>query len=358
MARSKLDTSPNIGESLLFWAKKYLRYKAITLDNTKANKKLLKSALSELSGVDNFEHLHEVAKKIRKAGVGVATQFNVVYPFVLYIVETQKVVSLKEIDSEIVIEWLSIATSNLSEATKLNYKNAIKNFFDFLSTNNSERFHFDIDTKSWQKNLNNAINKPPAFLSENEIDAFLSALRTTQFQKSLYNNYLYKFLFRLLVVSGLRISELINLKTKDFKIDKQKDIVEIFVSQGKGNKSGFVPIPYSKGKFAIAKEYEEYMKVRTCNEENRRFLFCNKKGSKLVRITVYAALEKVWDEAGIHKEKRGMHLLRHSHASLFYKKTGDVALLKERLRHSNINTTMKYVHLDEEKTIKATSALR
>ena len=43
-----------------------------------------------------------------------------------------------------------------------------------------------------------------------------------------------------------------------------------------------------------------------------------------------------------------MHLLRHVHDFFFYKKIQDPVLLKERLEHSDIRTTMKYTHLDEE----------
>ena len=69
-------------------------------------------------------------------------------------------------------------------------------------------------------------------------------------------------------------------------------------------------------------------------------------------------LKKLFFKAGILTVKKGMHLLRHTHASLFYKKTKDVLLLKERLGHDNIRTTMRYTHLDEEKMKKSADAMR
>jgi len=365
MAKFKLNIGNNLKESLLFWLTKYLIYKATTLSNSKADKEALQNAIAKTRPTpQSFEELLEIAKEVQKAGIGVYTLFYPVWLFAKENAQNFDFVKIEDIDEESVMHWLSIATSSKSDATKRNYKVALQDFFNYLSRYNADKYHFDIDLSKWQKNLKNALQKPPAFLTEKEVEKFLKNIDSfvvhipKKDEVDLYKTVLYRFIFKFTLVSGLRVSEIIKLKLKDIEIDKDNDIAIIRVLNSKGNKHRTVVIPYSKGKMAIKKEFDGYMEYRNCNNECKEYLLCNEKGKCLQRYTLDKALKRYLVQIGIKKEKMGMHLLRHTHATYFYSKTKDPVLLQERLGHSDPQTTRRYIHLEDEKVKKSVEALR
>ncbi len=74
-------------------------------------------------------------------------------------------------------------------------------------------------------------------------------------------------------------------------------------------------------------------------------LFSGQKGQPLSRFAVYRIVRRCIDRAGIAGPKRGSHLLRHSLATNFLANGGDLSTLQRIMRHKNIATTQKYVHL-------------
>ena len=74
-------------------------------------------------------------------------------------------------------------------------------------------------------------------------------------------------------------------------------------------------------------------------------LFSGRKGHPLSRFAVYRIVRHCMEQAGIPGPKRGAHLLRHSLATNFLANGGDLATLQRIMRHKNIATTQKYVHL-------------
>jgi integrase/recombinase XerD len=364
MAKFNLNISNNPKESLIFWLTRYLHFKAITLNNSKADREKLQKALSKLRPTpDSFEKLQQIAREISLAGVGVYTQF---YPAYLFCKENHsKIEKLEEIDTELVIEWLSIVTSSKRDATKLNYKNALINFFDYISKNNLQKYILDVELKFWQKSLKRSIEHPPAFLNENEIYRFLEILEQFEIKQKrkpydvdIYQTTMFRLFFKLTLATGMRVSEVINLKMKDIQIDDKNDIIIISILNSKGNKSRIVTLPYSMGKFSIQKELNEYLKIRKCNEDCKNSFFCNRKQKCISRYSADYYLSTLLKSFGIKKEKMGMHLLRHSFASFFYKKTQDPVLLQERLGHSDPQVTRRYIHLEEEKLKKSADVMR
>ena len=365
MAKFNLNIGDNLRESLLFWLTRYLTYKAITLNNSKADKEALQLALDKTRPTpQSFEALVKIAREVNKAGVGVYTLF---YPTWLWSKENANspdFTSLKDIDEEALMQWLSIATSSKSEATKKTYRTALQDFFNYISKHNEDKYYFDIDLSKWQRNIKNALQKPPAFLTDEEVEKFLNNLdnfvvnipRKDEINKN--TTALYRFMFKLALASGLRVSELVNLKTKEFEINSKEDIVTIRVLNSKGNKSRIVVVPYSIGKLAIKKEFNEYLKLRSCQKECKEYIFCSNKGKCLHRYTPDKVLKQYLLQLGIKKEKMGMHLLRHTHATYFYSRTKDPVLLQERLGHSDPQTTRRYIHLEDEKVRKSVEAMR
>ena len=174
----------------------------------------------------------------------------------------------------------------------------------------------------------------PNTLTEEEVLNLLNIELTDNFS---YRN---KAMLELIYATGLRVSELINLKLQD--IDFSQDIIRTF---GKGKKERIVPI----GDFA-----KEYLKIyiyeyrgSMLKKENSEYLFLNNHGKQITRQGFFKILKKLAKEKGIEKEL-SPHTLRHSFASHLLKYGADLRTIQELLGHSNISTTQIYTHVTNE----------
>src|SRR3954468_17388347 len=139
----------------------------------------------------------------------------------------------------------------------------------------------------------------------------------------------------LFLQTGLRVSELVNLKLQDVDFASR----ELTVRQGKGRKDRVVPIVGDalnalKVYFAVRKDNPEYDNV-----------FLAKNGTSLNQRTVRWWIKKYYVEAGI-KKKASVHTLRHTFATHQIHNGLKLNQLKEVLGHRRMETTYKYVHLD------------
>jgi len=138
--------------------------------------------------------------------------------------------------------------------------------------------------------------------------------------------------------SGLRLSELVNLKINDISFSD-----ETLSVTGKGNKTRIVPI----GKNAInaIKEWlGERRKTKNTDSENS-FVFLNQHGKPLTARSIQYRLKYWAIKQGI-PENIHPHLLRHSFASHVLQSSQDLRAVQELLGHANISTTQIYTHLD------------
>ena len=147
-------------------------------------------------------------------------------------------------------------------------------------------------------------------------------------------------MLELLYATGLRVSELINLKLQD--IDFSQDIIRTF---GKGSKERIIPI----GDYA--KEYlEKYIyeyRSSMLKRENNEYIFLNNHGKQMTRQGFFKIIKKIAKEKGINKEL-SPHTLRHSFASHLLKYGADLRTIQELLGHSDISTTQIYTHITNE----------
>lgn len=78
-------------------------------------------------------------------------------------------------------------------------------------------------------------------------------------------------------------------------------------------------------------------------------LFVNRNGKALTQAYVSRIVEQILFRAGIRKQKNGAHMLRHTFATLLYKKQKDLVLVQEALGHASLNTSRIYTHFDNDK---------
>ncbi|EBD1748919.1 integrase, partial [Campylobacter jejuni] len=328
-------------KSFLFWLAKYVKFKLNSLSN-----KELKNpqALAEVNfaltkGVKNIEELDALAKKARNAGLsGVNTYFNPLKKVFEYL-NFYKLYSLKQIDEELIVEVLASITGALSDASKKNYRIAVINFFDFLDKQNEEdeKAHiFDINLKNWVGIAGSKGVKLPEFMSEEELKKFLDAIENADFRNNTIRN---KLIIKIIIFTGIRVSEAINIKMGDISEENDLYIIRI---RAKGNKYRVV---------MIKKEliYDLLKNVSINYMSKDALLFVNKKGTPLTQSYVSRIVEQLLFRAGIRKQKNGAHMLRHTFATLLYKKQKDLVLVQEALGHASLNTSRIYTHFDNDK---------
>ncbi len=137
--------------------------------------------------------------------------------------------------------------------------------------------------------------------------------------------------------SGLRLSELVNLKLDDINFSD-----EIITVLGKGKKMRIVPV----GKVAI-ESLKKWIKIRAQlkNIINNSILFLTKQTKGLSQRAIQYRL-KFWAKKQGISENIHPHLLRHSFASHLLQSSQDLRAVQELLGHANISSTQIYTHLD------------
>ncbi|AJD04789.1 integrase/recombinase [Campylobacter lari] len=336
-----LDCEENFEKSFLFWLCRYVKFKLNSLSNKelKDPQALAVVNLALSKGVKNIQELDAYVKKARNAGLsGVNTYFNPLkklYEYLLF----YKLYSLKQIDEELLVEILASISASLSDASKKNYRIAVINFFAFLDKQNEEdqKAHiFDINLKNWAGVSGSKGVKLPEYMSEDEVSKFLDAIDNTDFKSNTIRN---RLIIKIIIFTGIRVGEAINIKLKDISEENDLYIIRI---RAKGNKYRVV---------MIKKELIEHLlkDVRVNYLSCDGLLFVNRNGKALTQAYVSRIVEQILFKAGIRKQKNGAHMLRHTFATLLYKKQKDLVLVQEALGHASLNTSRIYTHFDNEK---------
>ena len=215
----------------------------------------------------------------------------------------------------------------------------LKSFFNFLIF---EGYREDspmdlIDTPKIGRKL-------PDVLGVKEIDQIFEAIDLSQTHA--YRNLT---ILETLYGSGLRVSELINLKISDLHFDEN-----LLLITGKGNKQRLVPLGgVCKQKLKV---YLEEVRVHVAiKKEHRDIVFLNQHGRQLTRAMIFTIVRQAVANAGIQK-KISPHTFRHSFATHLLENGADLRSIQMMMGHENITTTEVYMHLDTQHLSKSLQA--
>jgi integrase/recombinase XerD len=143
-----------------------------------------------------------------------------------------------------------------------------------------------------------------------------------------------------LYASGLRVSELIELKISNLIFDL--GFIRVI---GKGDKERLVPI----GEEAITqiKYYiKHYRSQLTIKDAFRDHVFLNRRGARLTRVMIFNIVKNQTNQAGIRKNV-SPHTFRHSFATHLIEGGADLRAVQQMLGHESILTTEIYTHIDQ-----------
>lgn len=177
--------------------------------------------------------------------------------------------------------------------------------------------------------------KLPVYLTEQEVDSLLSITLKTPYD---YRN---KAMLEMLYATGLRISELCNLKISD--IDLTNAFVRVF---GKGRKERIVPM--SDLVIQYLSTYIANYRPLLLKTTSSDYLFISNSQKNISRQAFFKIIKAECKRAGIQKNV-SPHILRHSFATHLLKHGADLRVIQELLGHEDISTTQIYAHLVNEK---------
>lgn len=179
--------------------------------------------------------------------------------------------------------------------------------------------------------------KIPSVLSKEEVRKLLNAI----------SNWKHRLMIEFLYGSGLRVSELLNIKLKDLELDKSYG----YVRNGKGGKDRLIVLPN-----VVAEKIKNLVEIEKLKEED--FLFQSNRNKryhmrsiqKIVRNASKKAKLKNWKE--IHP-----HTLRHSFATHLIQNGYDVTNVQAMLGHKSPETSLIYTHIASPNMINIKSPL-
>ncbi|GAA8175822.1 tyrosine recombinase XerH [Helicobacter pylori] len=338
-------------ENLLLWIGRFLRYKCTSLSNSQVkDQNKVFECLNELNQACSSSQLEKVCKKARNAGLlGINTYALPLLKFYEY---TKKISlkSLKSIDEVMLAEFLSVYTGGLSLATKKNYRIALLGLFSYIDKQNQDEneksYIYNITLKNISGVNQSAGNKLPTHLNNEELEKFLEGIDKIEMSAKVRARN--RLLIKIIVFTGMRSNEALQLKIKDFTLENGCYTILI---KGKGDKYRAVMLKA----FHIESLLKEWLMERELYPVKNDLLFCNQKGNALTQAYLYKQVERIINFAGLRREKNGAHMLRHSFATLLYQKRHDLILVQEALGHASLNTSRIYTHFDKQRLEEAAS---
>jgi integrase/recombinase XerD len=192
--------------------------------------------------------------------------------------------------------------------------------------------------KNFHKMLGQDVEFP--FLKRaNEIPYFFTSSEANKIFDQI-NNIKHLAMFKTAFYACLRASELCNLDIDDINLDRQA----LVVRNGKGGKTAVCYLSEE-----AVETLKEYLAARPDFElDGRRLLFFTDYGARFNRKDIYRLVIYYKDKAGIKKPGGAHVLFRHTPASIMVQNGCDLLTIQQVMRHNDITTTMRYLHLADD----------
>ena len=233
----------------------------------------------------------------------------------------------KNLQEDHINQYISFLFQRKMRSSSVNRKiSSIKSFYIFLVKRNFVKNSplNDLVTPKQEKYL-------PESMSEAEVDKLLNS---PDVSNKIENRD--KAMIEMLYATGMRISELVNLKITD--IDMKRCVVKVF---GKGSKERLVPF----GETALD-SLRSYLNER--EQSSSKEIFLSNRGKKMTRVAFWQRV-KVYLIRENLKNSISPHTLRHAFATHLLNRGADLRSVQLLLGHSDLSTTQIYTHIAKQR---------
>ncbi len=234
--------------------------------------------------------------------------------------------NFSDVHFQIIRSWIAALLEKGISARSVNRKiSTLKTYFRFLI-----REGFVVDNPMLKIVAPKSRKRLPVFIEESQMESLLNQV---QFEKGFVGDR-NKLIIELFYVTGIRLSELVNIKISD--INLRTSVVKVL---GKRNKERFIPL-YGN----IVNDIKFFIQQYKLKE----FLFTNLDGKQVYTKLVYRVVKKYITMIS-SVNKRSPHILRHTFATHMLNNGADINAIKELLGHANLSATQVYTHNSIEK---------
>lgn len=250
--------------------------------------------------------------------------------FLEYLRENE-IPSFKQVNKEVIVNYMqSEKNNNKANSSILRSVSSLRKFFQYLAQEKiiEKDPMLLIDTPKKKQHL-------PQMLTKEEVEKLLRSPNTGQVL-----GLRDRAMLELMYATGLRISEIINLKLEDLHLT-----MGTLQTLGKGHKERIVPVGDEAIKWV--NRYLEEARPKLLKQKRSNYLFLNFHGNNLTRQGVWKNLKAEVRKAGIQKNITP-HTLRHSFATHILENGADLRIVQELLGHADISTTQIYTHLSNK----------
>ena len=233
----------------------------------------------------------------------------------------------KNLQEDHINQYISFLFQRKMRSSSVNRKiSSIKSFYIFLVKRNFVKNSplNDLVTPKQEKYL-------PESMSEAEVDKLLNSPDVTN---KIENRD--KAMIEMLYATGMRISELVNLKITD--VDMKRCVVKVF---GKGSKERLVPF----GETALD-SLRSYLNER--EQSSSKEIFLSNRGKKMTRVAFWQRV-KIYLIRENLKNSISPHTLRHAFATHLLNRGADLRSVQLLLGHSDLSTTQIYTHIAKQR---------
>lgn len=233
----------------------------------------------------------------------------------------------KNLQEDHINQYISFLFQRKMRSSSVNRKiSSIKSFYIFLVKRNFVKNSplNDLVTPKQEKYL-------PESMSEAEVDKLLNS---PDVSNKIENRD--KAMIEMLYATGMRISELVNLKITD--VDMKRCVVKVF---GKGSKERLVPF----GETALD-SLRSYLNER--EQSSSKEIFLSNRGKKMTRVAFWQRV-KIYLIRENLKNSISPHTLRHAFATHLLNRGADLRSVQLLLGHSDLSTTQIYTHIAKQR---------
>lgn len=253
-----------------------------------------------------------------------------------YVYETYEIRDFREVKHTYLRSWIMSLVAAKQQPRSINRKmSSLRSFFKF----ELRRGTIEANPASRLRALK-VPKRLPQYIQENQIAQFNQLDSSDGDYASIRDRFMFEFLY----ATGMRRSELIDLRMEDIDFSRQ----ELRVT-GKGSKMRLIPIST-----LFAGKLKKYLEVRRQEDSEVPFVFVTDRGTKLYPKLVYNVVKKFLTLIST-VEQKGPHTLRHSFATHLSGHGADLNAIKDLLGHANLSATQIYTHNSIEKLKKVYS---